>query len=342
MSSPVSSPSRVSSPRQAAVSRTDRLTPSVVAAWKAGLGVDASEIVDPMPSANTFTRVEFTSNRDEPLRTVRYGHMLSQSAVYCSLQSPVRIECTAESIKEDPREVLIASVSPIRGESTLWQRGQEYRYAPRDLILVPTLYPFVRATTSIHESAGMFIRLSALGAHRYLAELPRRPSGQDTPLARAAATFLRRFAVETSMTGARVAADTELAVLDLITAALSELTLDDRYRLQDDKLFVKQSAVDLIARRCRDPALTPEMVADELHVSRRHLYRMFEGEEKSPAMLITDGRVEAGRKLLDADARVHIGDVAVASGFRSLATFRNQFKARHGVGPSEYRERRRG
>lgn len=176
---------------------------------------------------------------------------------------------------------------------SVWQRGQVHKYAPRDLILVPTLYPFLRVTTSIHESSGLFIRLSSLGGYRYLVERPRRPSGPDTPLARAAATFMR------------------------------------------------QSAVDLIARRYRDPALTPDVVADELHVSRRHLYRLFEGESKSPAMLITDARVEAARKMLDADHRVQIGDVAVASGFGSLATFRNQFKARHGVGPSEYRERRR-
>ncbi|GAA4659549.1 AraC family transcriptional regulator [Gordonia humi] len=318
------------------------LTPAIIAAWQKRLGVDAATIVDPMRLGDTVARVSFSSNRTEGLGTLRYGHMLSQSAVYCSLQTPVRIECTAESIREDPREVLIASVSPIRGESTLWQRGQEYRYAPRDLILVPTLYPFVRATTTIHESAGLFIRLSALGAHRYLAERSRRASGTDTPLARATATFLRRFAVDTAVTGAQVPADTELAVIDLVTAALAELTLDDRYRLQDDRLYVRQTVIDLVARRYRDPSFGTDAIADELHISRRHLYRLFSELDTSPAELIADKRVEAGREMLEERPWTRIGDIATAVGFRSLATFRNQFKARHGISPLEFRERIRG
>ena len=294
-----------------------------------------------MVLSDTVARVGFAPSGTARLDSIRYVRVLAQSALYTALSTPVRIGVSEKTLKEDPREALIASVSPIHGESSVWQRGRQNRYRPGDLILVPTIYPFSRTVATIHESYGMFIRMSSLGRYRYLVERPRRPSGRDTPLALAAASFLRRFAIETAVAGAEVSADAELAVFDLISAALSELTLDDRYRLQDDRLYLLHAARDLIERRYRDPSFDPDALAAELHVSRRHLYRLFEGEETSPATILAEMRVAAARRLLVDDPWMPIGEVAAASGFASATTFRNRFKTRYGLSPTDYRERTR-
>ncbi|GAA4659543.1 hypothetical protein GCM10023197_10620 [Gordonia humi] len=322
-----------------------RLTPAIVTAWEARLGVERERMVEPCtawPSTKPYEiydGIVLSSSTDEPLRSVQYSRRLSMMSSFCVLVSPVRIERANVAGDADERDRLIVSVSGFRGDSVVAQNGRENRYGSGDLAVVSTQAPFVHTTSAIRDAAGLVIPFTALGRFRYLAERPRREMGGRTPLARAAAGFVRRFAIDSAVAGARVSSDAELAVIDLLAAALAELTLDGRYSLQDDRLFNRQAASDLIARRYRDPSFTTDMIAEELHMSRRHVYRLFEDFGSSPAELIAEARVEAGRKMLDENPWMQIGDIATASGFRSLATFRNQFKTRYGVSPLEYRER---
>lgn len=250
----------------------------------------------------------------------------------------MRFERTPADLRTDPVEIASVCASATRGPSMVRQFGRENWFASGDLVVVPTTSPFVQELPAIRDIAGLFVELRHFGRFRYLAERPRRSSGDDTPLARATASFVRAFAIDIAVSGTPMSSDADLAAVDLICAALAELVEDDRYELQDDTLFQRQSAIDLIERRHRDPSLTPDVIAEALFISRRHLYRLFSDDEKSLATMIADARVSTGRQLMETSPHTPIGDVAAASGYRSPATFRNQFKARYGISPRDFRE----
>jgi AraC family transcriptional activator FtrA len=83
--------------------------------------------------------------------------------------------------------------------------------------------------------------------------------------------------------------------------------------------------------------LTIDSVAARAHMSRRTLARRFRNElGTSLSGWVTERRIERARALLE-DSASSITEIAYASGFGSLASFRRQFTARTGAGPREYR-----
>lgn len=328
------------------VEPSEHLTPRLVAAWQSRLGVDPRHLARPTHFAGAagardwWGGVDVVPQEGDRFRGVWFGRELSMTSAFCSLHSAVLAERTAAHVNSDRYEALLVTVSSMPGRTLLRQSGNGYEYAAGDLVFVSTTIPFTQSASAVSDPAGLSIPLGLLGKHRLFAERPRRPISRATPLSRAAAGFVRRFAADTAASVLPApSADAELAAIDLLTAALSELTPGDSYRLQDDSLFNHQAALDLISRRHRDPGFTPDSIAAELHVSRRQLYRLFENTDESLATRIADRRVETACEMLVGNPWLPIGSVSAASGFRSVATFRNRFKARHGVGPVEYRER---
>ncbi|MCF8609470.1 AraC family transcriptional regulator [Gordonia sp. HY285] len=322
-----------------------QLTPQLVAAWESRLGVDRARLARPSRFLGATGVQEWQGGVDivprdpDRFRAVRFDRELSMTATFCALHSPARVARTAERIQADPHELLLVTVTSMRGRTVLRQDGREHEYSAGDLVFVSTASPFIQSAAGVTDPSGLVIPLAVLGKHRPLAEQPRRPINKRTLLSRAAAGFVRRFAADTAAADVPApSADAELAAVDLITAALAELASIDGYRLQDDALFNHQSAIDLIARRHRDPDFTPDSIAAELHLSRRQLYRIFENTDQSLATRIADARVETAREMLVANPWLPVGNISAASGFGSVATFRNRFKARYGIGPVEYRQ----
>ena len=322
------------------------VTPRVLAAWEARLGVDPHRRVAPTEFIGARGihawegAVTITPRDVEQFRAVRYDRELRTIASFCALYSPARIERTAGHIEADGSDLLLVTVTSMRGRTVLTQNDQEHEYTAGDLVFVATSSPFVQSASAITDPSGLAIPLDLLGRNRAMAERPRRPINKRTSLSRAAAGFVRRFAADTALTDSPLPPeDTEAAAVDLVTAALAELTVDQEYRLKDDSLFNHQAALNLIAQRHRDPDFTPDSIAAELHLSRRQLYRLFENTEKSLASRIADARIETAREMLVADPWLPIANVAAAAGFRSVATFRNRFKSVFEVGPVEYRQR---
>ncbi|MCF8603167.1 AraC family transcriptional regulator [Gordonia sp. HY442] len=321
-----------------------QLTPGLVAAWEARLGVDRRRLARPARFVGDAGLREWQVGLDmvpadaDEFRGVRFDRRLSMTSSYCAVHSAARTERTVERIAAEPYELLLVAVTSMRGRTVVWQAGQEFEYSAGDLVFVATTSPFTLSASAVTDPSGQVIPLAMLGKHRRLAEQPRRPISKRTPLARAAAGFARRFAADTAaFDGPAPSADAELAAVDLFTAALAELTSGHGYRLQDDTLFHHQAVLDLIARRHRDPDFAPDSIAVELHLSRRQLYRLFESTDQSLAARIADARVGTAREMLVSNPWLPIGNVSAAAGFRSVATFRNRFKSRYGVGPVDYR-----
>lgn len=336
-------------PHQAAAARrpvlATRLTPRAVAEWEARLGVTNAptrtrprRFTGPSGSLAYSPTVDVHVPEPEAFHAMRFAQNLSSIATYCALQPAMTLERTPERVLAEPSDTLLVSVSGMRGQSIVRQGGREFSYGAGDLLFISNAAPYTLRSAAVSDPAGVQIPFSRLGKHRHVAERLQRPVAANTPLARAAAVFVRRFAAETSALGtmSSVGPVSEQAAVDLIVAALSEVD-GVPSAMEDNSLFVQEAARDLIERHHRDATFSPDTIAEHLHLSRRQLYRYFEGCEQSLAGQIADRRLQSAHEALLENPAASISSVALSSGFPTVATFRNRFKARYGVGPVEYR-----
>ncbi|MDL9937705.1 helix-turn-helix domain-containing protein [Gordonia sp. ABSL1-1] len=324
-----------------------RLTPDLVNQWRGRLGARVGgqagdphmrwSGVDGMATYNPL--VELSADRPAEFGAMMYTRTLTKCSTYSTLHTPFRLERTPALVRERPYDHLIVLVNTLRGYSAVQQGPQKHTYRPGQLVFVNLAVPYRHHCDAVSDPVGMVIPLDLLGRQRHVAERARRPVGSDTVLSRAAAAFVTRFAIDTAIAGRPAPpVDTELAAIDLITAALAEVQSDSRHRLADDSLFIQEAARDLIERHHRDPDFAPDTVAAHLHVSRRQIYRNFEKAGESLAALIASRRAETARELLISQPGLSIAEIAQAAGFPGAATFRNRFRAQYGVGPREYRK----
>jgi AraC-like DNA-binding protein len=98
-----------------------------------------------------------------------------------------------------------------------------------------------------------------------------------------------------------------------------------------------------LERSLHDPALTPQSVADQHHISVRYLYRLFEAEGMGVAGWIRSRRLERCRRDLVDPGLQHllVADVGQRWGFRSAAHFNRVFRGAYGVSPGAYRQHAR-
>lgn len=88
--------------------------------------------------------------------------------------------------------------------------------------------------------------------------------------------------------------------------------------------------------------LTVDAFAAKANLSPRTLSRRFESETgRGPMHWLAERRVEHARALLE-DTELTVTEVAFASGFRSLQTFRRQFARHTGTSPRHYRQTFKG
>ena len=95
-------------------------------------------------------------------------------------------------------------------------------------------------------------------------------------------------------------------------------------------------AVEATARaRSANPTFGVRELADTVGVSARQLRRrLCNATGETPSALLRRMRLERAVALLEAGGRVK--EVAFASGFGGLSTFRNAFRKRYGVTPSAF------
>ncbi|MET8631699.1 helix-turn-helix domain-containing protein [Streptomyces sp. NPDC004680] len=87
-----------------------------------------------------------------------------------------------------------------------------------------------------------------------------------------------------------------------------------------------------------DPDLDAEGIAAGLHVSRRTLFRHFEGTGESAMARLRSLRLERARVMLRTQPGKRISTIAQETGFSSSVQFYRAFRSVAGMTPSEYRE----
>ncbi len=105
----------------------------------------------------------------------------------------------------------------------------------------------------------------------------------------------------------------------------------------DEKLMNK--IMDIINKNIDNTDLNVEMIAEEIGISRVHLYRKLkEITNQSVSDLIRNIRLKQGADLLSSK-NLSVSEVAYATGFSNPSKFSTSFKNSYGVSPSVYAER---
>jgi AraC-like DNA-binding protein len=94
----------------------------------------------------------------------------------------------------------------------------------------------------------------------------------------------------------------------------------------------------LIASHIAQPQLSPSYVANLIGISVRHLHVLFEETSLSFAQTATALRIERSRRLLCEAPAATIAEIALASGFDSIATYYRVFRANQGITPGDFRD----
>lgn len=98
-------------------------------------------------------------------------------------------------------------------------------------------------------------------------------------------------------------------------------------------------AQQLIEQRLQEEGLTPTFLAEQLHISVRQLYRLFENRGDSVCRYVQRQRLERCAEALSdpSRARHSITEIAYHWGFSDSAHFSRAFKKAHGMSPRDYR-----
>ena len=107
---------------------------------------------------------------------------------------------------------------------------------------------------------------------------------------------------------------------------------------KEDKKFI-ETILDIINANLDNKDLSAAFIANELHISMRHLYRKLSeiGEVRSIANMIKDCKLQVAKDLL-INTKLSIDEIAYKSGFTARSTFFRSFTEKYHITPKEFRK----
>jgi len=251
---------------------------------------------------------------------------------FACLTTPMRVRRTPDLIRREPSDDLVVTVLWGRGRQRVSGGERECSYGPGRLAIRSNSSPYAMVSDGVSDPLGVIIPLEALGKDRRLVSTALFPFSGDSLLARATASFIGSFVLQSLVSSADES--TQATVIDLVTQTLREAATGSP--AIDTLLLQRQSADELIERNFWNADFDVENLAREMHVSRRQLYRLFDDGE-TPAAVIAVRRVQEARRLLRESPQLSVTAVGRLVGFVSEAAFRRRFHDICGVSPAAYR-----
>ncbi|MBA6115147.1 transcriptional regulator FeaR [Pseudomonas putida] len=136
----------------------------------------------------------------------------------------------------------------------------------------------------------------------------------------------------------RMANSESQAVLDALIALLRPAISQDAVPGSHERMFRK--ALALIDRNIACEGLSPELIAREVGISMRSLYRIFAKHDLVIAQYIRNRRLDfCAESLRNPAMDQKVSSLGYAWGFSDSSYFSTAFKARFGMTPGEYRKR---
>lgn len=282
-----------------------------------------------------------------PFQTESAGTPFEADAGYARL-GPVhlfRIAATAHRltraaiIDRGDRRGLATLVMQRRGTAIVGQSGRNVTLNPGAWTICDADRAFVIDNPGEGEQLILLIPRDRLGLGSGLANYTARHFGDAAGTARLlprylAGLFDEMAAVADGNGGELADLAAQLVRLALFEARQATPPISMRETL---RLRVK----DYVRRNLRDPALSIERVATAFGCTKRHLHKVFTGDEMTLSHFIWAQRLDSCRDALrNAQlARHSITEIAFMWGFNNSAHFSKAFKERFGLPPGIYRER---
>lgn len=292
----------------------------------------------------THAPMRLSSDRAADYDGCQRAIVLGDVTVWPATFDPLVFRRTPELIRASDPEVHHLSLL-LKGEGAAsWGSSRQAVYTMNDFHISSSSRPF-----EIHTGADP-VTIVGVEIPRAQVPLPGRHADQvvggrisaTDGIGALLAQFLRQLAADTSVyrpaDGPRLAT----VVADLVSAAFAHALDADAClspESRDRTLILRVKA--FVRHHLADPELTPAAIAAAHHISRSHLYRLFQAEGLTVASYIRDQRLEhARRDLLDpARSTTPIHAVGARWGFPRAAEFTRAFRTAYGHPPSELRAR---
>ncbi|GAC1029699.1 transcriptional regulator FeaR [Pseudomonas sp. No.21] len=223
----------------------------------------------------------------------------------------------------------------LQGEANMEQGGNRVRLAPGDITLIDSSLPsdFTYGANS---------RQLSLILPRHLVEQNLRYGSvrcaQKIAATSPIALLTHRLVLEASQHECLSQHESEAtldAVVSLLRPAISAVDAEGDVH---ERVFRK--TLDFIDAHIRSEELCPELLAREVGVSVRGLYRMFSRKGLVVAQYIKNRRLDfCAESLRLGGAEQKLSALGYSWGFSDSSYFSTAFKARFGVSPGEYRKR---
>ena len=194
-----------------------------------------------------------------------------------------------------------------------------------------TLCRKVRANANINHTP--IILLTAKGRNEDLAE------GMETG---ADSYIVKPFSIEVLRSTITNLIETRRLLKNKFSGAQEQSDKVQDVKVHSSDEILMERIMVVINKNLADPALSVEMVANSIGISRVHLHRKLkELTNLSTRDFIRNIRMHQAAKLLK-EKRLSISDVAYAVGYSNLSHFSNTFKELFGETPKEYTQKLHG
>lgn len=281
---------------------------------------------------DTFVQLAAAPTTDLPFRG-RIAHSEVGSVELTRVRSSGQcVRRTPRLIARSSEEYVLASIQ-VAGCGTVTQDGRTAPLRPGAMAFYDSTRPY-----TLHFPAA-FEQLVVQVPRRLLPEGPvLRATGVAlgaTSSARLVADFFRGLARchAHDPVGSAALAPHALALLtSALTLAGGTARPGERPSAVD-----RQRVLAHLAAHSADPRLDADAVARACHVSRRTLFRLFEGEPEGLGDVLRRLRVTAAQDLLRAQPQLPLATVGARSGFAGEAQFHRAFRAATGTTPAAYR-----
>lgn len=292
---------------------------------------------------NSLTCNALTPLAASPLNRRDFSGRLTRREI-----GPVRLV----DVESDPAVVfhsrlhIARSVEPVfllcvqlEGESQFRQNGREALLRASDFTLCDSTLPYEMA---FDRNRMLVLGINQQTLRRYIAcpeAVIALPMSGRTGLSGLLSSFVRKFWQQYSTaTDGSYSERIGTALLELAASAYAVVpraasegsTLKTAWRVR---------IRDHIETHLHDPDLTPQRIADSLHMSARYLHHLFSDTDETAARYILRRRLdECARAMLDVSRRDRsLLDIAMSYGFNNASHFGRVFRQRFHVSPSEYR-----
>jgi AraC-like DNA-binding protein len=247
-----------------------------------------------------------------------------------------RVRRTPQLIQRAGEEYLLASIQ-TKGHGRIEQDGRVAALAPGSMALYDSTRPYTLHFDDAFEQVVVQVPLGEILAEtglRHAGGVTATTLGGDSPAGVVAQFFhgLSRIYQTDPQAAASLAAHGRglmASALMLSSGRVSQANAAGSLARQRVHAFLRT--------RHSDPALTVDDVARACLMSRRTLYRLFEGTPGGVWSLLRRIRIEHAQALLRADTSRPLESVALACGFAGERQFYRVFRQATGFTPGEFR-----